>query len=447
MSVTITERDLEHPDPLRLSREVAEVARRVRRFRRRLREGPGTDDDPFFAGRIVAGKRAFEAVRALPPTDPLRRPLERWIYRLAEERIDLASVIAVSHERYEVEREIEEPERTRSTLAAILGRALGEAPRRKAWFASFVRRSEPLGDAVGRLWERRAEVASRMGVGMPDAIESTGADAVRAAELWLARTKDAFLDACASADVFFDVALGARAEEGWPRVAMRTIADLFRGTDLFRSLEPDPGKLPEAYGPASFVRALGRVGAAFVDATAPGDQPFVVAHDPYGLRRRTRGALFGLLPLGASFAQRALGVDASRIDRHRRALCEAVLVESRAAALRTLLRRDALLGRRAFREAFDGRVMEALSLSLPPYAAGALWAPHRDADQRFAGLLLAACDVRRLRDVHDEDWYRNPRAVEELRDEARRSPDPVTTDDALARGADCLYDELSAALT
>jgi len=446
--VAITERDLEQPDPLRMSNEIAEVAKRVRRYRRRLRKGPDPgDDDPFFAGRIVAGRSAFEAVRTLPSGDPLRRPLERWIYRLAEERIDLPSVLAVSNERYRVERAVAEPERGRLPLSAMLHRALGEAPRRQAWFASFVTASEPLGDAVGVLWERRAEVASRMGIGRPDAIESPGADVAGAAERWLARTADAFRDVCASSDAFLEVALGAAASEGWPRyAATRTIADLFRGTDLFRSLEPDPGEFPQAHGPASFLRALARVGAAWEDATAPGDQPFVVAHDPYGLRRRTRGALFGLLPLGGSFARRSLGVDPSRIERHRRTLSGAVLVESRAAALRALLYGDALLGRRAFRQAFEGRVMEAFALAVPPHAAGALWAPHRDGHQRFAGLLLAANDARRLRDVHDEDWYRNPRAVEELRDEARRSPDPATTDDALERGADSLYDELVAAL-
>jgi hypothetical protein len=82
-------------------------------------------------------------------------------------------------------------------------------------------------------------------------------------------------------------------------------------------------------------------------------------------------------------------------------------------------------------------------MTLPPSTAGALWRPRTDSLQRFAGLLLAAAEARRLRDVHDEDWYRNPRATEELRDEARRPPPTTTTDDALSHGADALYAELT----
>ena len=45
--------------------------------------------------------------------------------------------------------------------------------------------------------------------------------------------------------------------------------------------------------------------------------------------------------------------------------------------------------------------------------------PRVDADQRYLGLLLAASSYQHLRDQHDEDFYRNPRAVEQLRGEAR----------------------------
>jgi hypothetical protein len=99
-----------------------------------------------------------------------------------------------------------------------------------------------------------------------------------------------------------------------------------------------------------------------------------------------------------------------------------------------------------FRETFEARVAEAFHLNVPPFAAGTLWTPRADTEQRFAGLLLAARDALRLRDAHDEDWYRNPRASEELRDDARRSPEPTTTDDALARGAEALWAEIGDAL-
>lgn len=406
-----------------------------------------TDDDPFFRGRIVAGKRAFDAVRSLDPSDPLRRSLERWIYRLAEERIDAACILEVVRERYHSEHVITEPERSKTTLSSVLARMLSEAPRRQAWFASYVGASGRLGAAVAKLWERRAEVASRMGAGDPDTIESPGATVVRDAEAWLARTADVFVETVGKPERFFDVALASGANENWPRhITPRVISDLFRETDLLRGLDLDPGELPQALAPSSFLRALGRVGSAWVDATAPNDQPFVIAHDPYGLRRRLVGSLFGSLPAQRSFASRALGVDGSRLPEHRRALWGAVLVESRALALRTILRRSALGGARTLRETFEARIADSFRMNVPPFAAGSLWSPRVDSEQRFAGLLLAAGEARRVRDVHDEDWYRNPRAVEEFRDVAKRPPDTTTREEALARGADALFAEITDAM-
>jgi hypothetical protein len=442
----LTERDLEDPDPLRLSREIAEVSRRVTLFRRRLAAGH-IEGDPFFVGRIVTGKRAFDAVRSLDATDPLRRSLERWVYRLAEGRINQASILEVARERHQTEHVISEPERAKMTLSRVLTKVLGEPPRRKAWFASYVRASDGLGSAVAKLWERRAEVASRMGVDHPDAIESPGAMVVRDAQAWLGRTSDVYVEVSGKPDRFFEVALGAGANEGWPRhISPMVLSGLFHETDLLRGLDLDPGDLPPALAPASFLRALARVGAAWVDATAPDDQPFVIAHDPYGLRRRTVGSLFGLLPAQRSFAGRALGVDASRLAEHRRALWGVVLLESRALALRAILRRSALQGARMFRETFEARVADAFHLNVPPLAAGSLWTPRADTEQRFAGLLLAAGEAVRLRNAHDEDWYRNPRASEDLRDEARRSPEPETSQDALARGAEALLAEITDAV-
>lgn len=443
----LTERDLEDPDPLRLSREIADVAGRVKRYRRRLAAGRVSDDDPFFRGRIVAGKRAFDAVRSLDATDPLRRSLERWVYRLAEERIDAACTLEVARERHQSEHVITEPERSKTTLSAILLRMLSETPRRQAWLASYIGASSRLGGAVAKLWERRAEVAARMGVGDPDTVESPGTTVVRDAEAWLTRTADVSGEVLGKPERFFEVALASGANENWPRtITPRVISDFFRETDLLRGLDLDPGELPEALAPASFLRALGRVGAAWVDATAPNDQPFVIAHDPYGLRRRTLGSLFGSLPAERSFSARTLGVDGSRLAEHRRALWGAILVESRALALRTILRRSALGGARAFRETFEASVVDAFRLNVPPFAAGSLWSPRIDSEQRFAGSLLAAREARRLRDVHDEDWYRNPRAVEELRDEAKRPPDATTTAEALAQGADALCAEVTDAM-
>ena len=443
--MTLTERDLEYPDPLRLDREIARAAGELRRWRRRLRRGEGTLDDPFWAVRLVASRSAFRAIQTLPESDPLRPALLAWTYRLAEQRVDRLAIVRIAVERRHVEHVISEPERARCTLAAMLDRALSDPARRAGFLASFVGESEALGDAVATLWERRQEVAVRMGLGSPDEIESPGRGVVAAAEQWLGRTRDLLSEwKRDTLSGVLDTALAGGATEGWPRHLLpRTVLEPFRSTDLFRGLALDPGELPPLRAPASFLRALSRLGAAWADATAPSDQPFVIAHDPYGLRRRTMGALLGALPATLPFARRTMGVSAARAPDYVRSLALALLVESRAAALRVLLRPAALAGRKAFREAFEREVHRTFGVAVRPSAAGALWQIHADDPQRFAGLLLSAALSARLRDAHDEDWHRSPRAAEQLRDEARLSPERTTTSEALARGADALHELLA----
>jgi hypothetical protein len=47
--------------------------------------------------------------------------------------------------------------------------------------------------------------------------------------------------------------------------------------------------------------------------------------------------------------------------------------------------------------------------------------------------LLAAESDRRLSDAHDEDWFRNPRAIEQLRAEAMQPPATNVDADTLER--------------
>jgi len=94
----------------------------------------------------------------------------------------------------------------------------------------------------------------------------------------------------------------------------------------------------------------------------------------------------------------------------------------------------------------EEHLARAFRIAARPDAAGALFRPHADDQQRFAGLLLAGAEAARMREHHEEDWYRNPRAVEQLRDEAHLSPERTTTEAALTAGANAAYAELSAML-
>jgi hypothetical protein len=92
------------------------------------------------------------------------------------------------------------------------------------------------------------------------------------------------------------------------------------------------------------------------------------------------------------------------------------------AALRVRLRPYALASERAFREAFSELANQELQISLPPALAGALFQLDVEDEQRLLGRLLAAKRERELTEAHDEDWFRNPRAIEQLRAEAHRPP-------------------------
>jgi hypothetical protein len=157
-------------------------------------------------------------------------------------------------------------------------------------------------------------------------------------------------------------------------------------------------------------------------ANAPRDQPFAIAHDAYGLERLRHGALFATLPLNAAFLTRRLGATRELARRAIRAAASTLLFETRFAALRVLLGRAALSGSRALRDAYSEGTYRCLGSELPATAAGALIRLRLDDPQRFAGQLLALETANRLREVHDEDWFRNPRAIDQLRSEASLPP-------------------------
>jgi hypothetical protein len=77
----------------------------------------------------------------------------------------------------------------------------------------------------------------------------------------------------------------------------------------------------------------------------------------------------------------------------------------------------------------------ALGFELPESAAGVfIRVRPRDA-QRFAGALLAASRHETLVQTHDEDWFRNPRAIAELRAELNEPALTPLAEPALAAGA------------
>jgi len=408
-----------------IDRELKRAAESWRRWRRQLNRGTGYEDDPFLYARGLLTREVFVHLRKLAPSDPLARPLSRWIYRLCEQRVNRAVVAGIAHAWRIDQHPLDAPEQGRFTLAGLMRRALTDSGRREAWLSALFASAGEQSERGAMLWLRRAELADRAGLSSPDEIELACPAAHEIAELWLSRTRDLAESELPLRDLgrLIDVALGQEAREGWPaRISPRAIEQLFAGSRLLEGLDLDPGRLPDTLEPASFLRALRRVGAAFSEATAPRGQPFALAHDPYGLRRFELGALFAILPVLPAFVKTKLGLGRDRARRHIRALGLVLLVESRLLALKVLLRPAALAGKSAMSEALEAGVERALGAGMAGILPHAFVRLHADDSQRFAGSLRAPLRHEILMHEHDEDWFLNPRATDQLRAEAALTP-------------------------
>jgi hypothetical protein len=411
-----------------------EVDRMLRRAHRawlasKLRRAvPGEDGDehPLAAHRSVTGLPLFRHIGELPESDPLRTPLRRWVYRLAEQRIDQPALAALARERQREHQHPDAPSRVPVSFSGMLTRALGDAPRREPWTRLMLEHAPLISERSVELWQRRREIARRMGLAQPGEIEAPLPDvaslAARVASTTRERVKELELGTLAG---FFERAIGADIPGNWPaRLSSQRLFDYFRDGDLLRSIDLQAAPLPVSLGASSFARALGLLGAGWYEALAPEDQPFVIAHDPYGLGRHEAGSLFSLLLLNGRFARRYLDVSPSALPDLQRRLAQIWLLDLAVASFRVRLRPHALASERAFREGFAELAHQDLGLSLSPPLAGAIFPLGIEDEQRFVGQLLAAQRTADLVEAHDEDWFRNPRAIEQLRAEARLPPTP-----------------------
>ncbi len=204
--------------------------------------------------------------------------------------------------------------------------------------------------------------------------------------------------------------------------------------------------MPEALGASSFLLGLAQAGRAICDAASAQRSPFVLASDVFDLRRHSVGALLAMLPLSTAFATRRLGIGPSRVRDQQRALGRAALADLRVAAFRVLLRELLSGSANRLRSELPELSTSALGFELPFELAGVFIRVRPRDSQRFAGALLAASRYERLLQTHDEDWFRNPRAIAELRAElgepAQEVPDAAT----LSAGQSAFLERVQASL-
>ncbi len=417
---------------IELDRKLGRAFSQWRGWRARWREAADPDDDPLAIFRAITGQTLFRELAELPDHDPLRGPLRRWVYRLSEQRINHDLLTQMGQEWQRKEQYPDTPRNAEQSLSELFEQGLTDTPRRERWLRAFLAHASPASALAVALWQRRREIAHRLGVEADaDAPGRAVDEAVLIAgelrKVTYERVRELELD---SLPAFVTHALGQDVAANWPaHLSPDRLLGYFRDSDLLRSLDLAPARLPVSLGAASFSRALGRLGAAWFEALAPRDQPFVVAHDPYGLKRREASSLFALLPLSPRFLTSKLEVSKLALADVQRRLAQLWLLDLAGAAFRVRLRPYALSSERGFREHFSELAHADLDLSLPPDIAGTFLRLGVEDEQRLVGQLLAVQRARDLVEAHDEDWFRNPRAVEQLRAEAHQPPEIVADKD------------------
>ncbi len=381
-------------------------------------------------------------LRELRAKDPLAASLEHWLLRLREQ-------VALSPWRRELGRAlreerhaVSEPETALLTLSEMLSFSFSRPRERAAYLRSYFACATAVGDRVRRLWEERVIFAERLGTSL-DTFEVAGAALGPAAQAFILSSRGAFGSLeVEGPDQLVSSALAEGAAEGWPaRLTARTTLDLLGDRTWIHGLRLRPFPLPVAHGAGSFLLALGNAGCAISDAASALRSPFALATDVFDLRRNSLSALLAMLPLSAAFATRQLGVSPGRVRDQQRALARAALVDVRVAAFRVQLR--GLLAHGASASALPELSHGALGFELPPPIAGAFIRVRPRDSQRFAGTLLASSRHETLVQAHDEDWFRNPRAIAELRAELDEPASSEPNDAALSAGANALLARLT----
>jgi len=437
-------------DPLAWDRQVRLLAEFDQIHRTKLRLDPETADatGPFVGVPAITERAAFVQLRELPGELPLRRALARWMYRLADARVNGALLRNWACYWRNEQVGIDSAKGASFSRAALLRQLLCDEPARTQWLRELERALSGTANFVSDLWQRRQELAERAGFDSLAAVLDPVEGLVELSEKWRAAS-----DAISSevlprnALPLLEVALSTRARQGWPvRIAAQSMAGLLgERTWLRLALVKEPA-WPQLIGPASFVLALNRLGQTLAKSWAPESHPFVLVHDPWNLEGHRLGALVSSLPLNESWQRRVLGLSKDRAKLQVRELARGVLLLSRGLCLKLGLRAAAVQSSKALEGAFAESMGQLFGFTLPACFAGILPRIRRSDAQHLVGIWLGLSEHEQLIQTFDEDWYRNPRAIETLRGQSseisRSALNPESLAAALAASASWLKSRL-----
>ncbi|MFO7181071.1 MAG: hypothetical protein DIU78_020385 [Pseudomonadota bacterium] len=420
-------------DPFALDRSLARAAAQHRRFLNALAYGDARDH-AFELLPSGIDRGALAELRRAAPEDPFAAAAARWAEFLLVEHAAIAERRAAAHALRREPCVVDQPEHTRLPRIDVHARILADAARRDGWIEAYTRLAPPLSSRRLALFERLAETRSALhGEG---SISEHVRAVLDAGNAFVAQMRDALRElGLKNLSTFIDRGLGRDVSAEWPvRLTPRRLAEWFHEGGWLRGLSPDAESFPGVLGASSVLRGLYRFGRALHDAGASSRLPFVLAHDPAERRARSFGALFALLPIDRPFAERRLSVSRARFADYARGLGRVIALGAHLFVLRARLAAAAERGATAYRGTFEESVPQVLGFELPPVLAGALFVDEHGVAS-LEGLFLAANKAASLVETYDEDWFRNPRAIEELRSELESPPEPPRTPDAPAAGA------------
>jgi hypothetical protein len=417
-------------DLLALDRDVARGAAALEQWREAMARHPESlgDEAPLEAVRHVAGKSTWDALGETTPSAadvPLRDALRQWVVALTQGRIGAPAEAARARAAAVPQRvELDRPHSVtwREAWRGVVGAAsVAEA---KLYLDAAASAGEGMADAARVGAARRLEVARRFGLGHPwVALVGVGANEVRQTARDLLDATEAIArhawddlwgkpGVTAAATIFGSLARDAG--EGWPaHLTARWIGEAL-GADAVRALAGAAPSLPPVAGAASFARALGAFGRAFVMAGAR-RMPFALAQEPAAVAAHRWAFVFSALPASPEWQARILGVGRRTAVAQARLLARSALLDVRLHAARLLLGDEAAF---APQDLFDELGSRVFGVPLDGRLRGAWPAARHDEPGRFVALLQAPEAMRELVERFDVDWFRNPRAWEELRGRA-----------------------------
>ncbi len=403
-------------DPLTWDRQIRLLADFDDQYQSKLKTDPQSADPsgPFVGVPPITQRAAFAQLRELPDNLPLRRPMQRWAYRLTDSRVNATIQRQIAQFWRGEPISIDFPQRISTTRSELITQVLSNSRGRSQWLSALQNQLGAAAEVTSELWQRKEELAKRAGFQGVISVIDPVPDMHTLCDEWLTLSAAISVELLPREfDQLLEVALANPANQGWPaRISGQSVAGLLGGTAWFRHVTVREPDWPRLIGPTSFMRALHRLGQELARARAPADYPFVIAHDPWHLAEHRLGSLLASLVLNDDWQLRVLRLrkDHARAQAHM--LMRSVLQASRGLCLRLRLRIAAIQSSDVLRSAFAEHTVGIFGFELPEQFAGQLPRIDPDDAQRLLGLWLGLSDHARLIQIFDEDWYRNPRAVE-----------------------------------